>query len=59
MDKKQIYLDVEEKVKVYLASLTEDERIGVQVAREVIPHIYSIERSYGFHKFYANVQKNI
>jgi hypothetical protein len=46
MDKKQT--PVATQAESYVASLTEFERIGVQVATEVIPHIYCIERCYGF-----------
>lgn len=37
--------------QTYYDSLQEMDRIGVQVARKIIPHIYSMERSYGFQKW--------
>jgi len=51
MDKKQHATVATVATAAYLASLTEIERIGVEVATEVIPHIYSIERCYGFQEW--------
>jgi len=37
--------------QTYYDSLQELDKIGVHVAQKIIPHVYSMERSYGFQKW--------
>jgi hypothetical protein len=40
----------------YFDTLTEQDKKGIQVAQEVIPHIFCLNRTYGFQKWLQQKQ---
>jgi hypothetical protein len=47
------WLKAKEQVPRYLASLNEEERVGHEIAVEMLATSYSVERSRGFRAWYA------
>lgn len=51
------WMQMKELIPQYLASLTEEERIGHEIAKEMLATSYSVERSRGFRAWYAKLQE--
>lgn len=47
------WLKMKEEIPRYLATLTEEERIGHEIAVEMLATSYTVERSRGFRAWYA------